>query len=471
VSSAGSRNVLRRLFVIFAILATLTVLVSAISILSLRWTIQTKDHVLERYAQVEVAIEHLGALSERRARKLRSYLLTGNPRFVEEREASVREFQAALNRVERRLEYPDEERLVSELRDANARLVPMADKLASMQERGASEQEIERAFERELQPLRDEFDEILRDLTQEVRRRNDQEARRANTRVANAVILLGSTVSLALLSAVLLGFTLYRATHSLAAEQATLARAARYQQEVMGIIGHDLRSPLAAITATASVAARVASTSENQQRMLRILRSARRIDALAAVLIDFTRFQESRHVPLVLQAGDFHELVADQVAQSRLVAGDRAVEHDRSGDGQARFDWERLGQAVQILIGQALTHATPGSTVRVRSHGEGPAVELEVVADAPPIAGELLARLFAPLAPSFAGEPMIQLSRGFSLYLARELVTAHNGTIDIRSAAGKELILRVHVPRERLAAPGVLNLSNGSAFEAFAGEA
>jgi signal transduction histidine kinase len=446
---------MKKLFTTFAVLAGMTLLISAISIISLRWTVRAKDQALERYAGIEVRIERLSALGERRARKLRTYLLTGDPSALMDRAQALGEFQATLAQIEAEIDVPEEAQLVRVVEDASARLVPVANALIELKSAGATDEEIDRAFRTRLQPARADLDEAMETLLREVKQQNAQQVRAANRRVASATILLGSTVGLALLSAIFLGFTLQRSVRELAAEKEALARAARYQEQVMGIVGHDIRSPLSAIIATASVAARTTRSAEDMRRNERILRSARRIDALAAVLIDFTRLQVSGRIPLVPQEGDIHALVNSQVAHLRKQQSNGTrIEHEIAGDGRAMFDWDRLGQAVEILLQQVVTYARTGATVRVRSRGEESSIVIEVAASGPPMAGTLLARMFEPFGLGDGDEPVV-LSRGFSLYLARELVTAHSGTIDVRSDPDHGIMFRIHLPRSpRTQLPG-----------------
>jgi K+-sensing histidine kinase KdpD len=436
----------------FVVLSLCTALLGMISIVSLRWIAQNKDHVITRLAKVELGIQRLETLNERRARKLRTYLLSGELRLVQERQALAAEFEAIMRSLAEGLQYPDEQGLLNEISEANRQVRPVADGLIALKEQGAGPEEIQRAFQIQIQPAREELEEAIARLSDQVKLRNEEELRRANRRAANAATALGSTVALALIAAVLLGLALQKALRGLAVEQEALAAATGYQQEVMGIIGHDLRSPLAALIATASLASRQASSPEEQRRSGRILRCARRIEALSTVLLDFTRLTLGRGVPVVLQEEDLHELVAERVSQTRADRGTPRIVHEHFGDGHAQLDSERIGQAMEALLTEALAQATPGSEVRVRSRGDGPSVAveltaLEVNAVGRPAAGELLPRLFEPLTPASGGQEPVKLSSGFGLYMAREVVTAHAGTLDVRATDEGGLCFRVHLPR------------------------
>jgi signal transduction histidine kinase len=461
----NARLSLRRLFATFVGLAVVTVLVSAVGLVLLRWAIGAKEQVIARFAGAQVSVAELSALSERRARKLRSYLLTGEHDFARERAQALDEFDGVLSELEQNVGGPEEQQLLEAVRDANAHVLPVVARLVSMKENARSDDEIATTLLLELQPARNELDAAVERLVEAVALRNQLDAARANRRVAAAVTILGSTVALALIAAMVLGFVVYRAMQELHAEQAELERAARYQQEVMGIVGHDVRSPLAAIITTASLAASDSRSKEEERSMHRILRSARRIDALAGTLLDIARLRLNGRLPVVPQPGDVHELIAEQIEQMGSRCGTCTLEHERSGDGGVSFDWDRLSQVVQILLEQCLAHAERGSTVRASSRGEDKAVVIEVSARSAPIADVLLGRMFEPFAQADAHAEPVQLSRGFGLYVARELVSAHHGTIDVRSE-GQGIAFRVHLPRRAdLGAPAMLphNLAQRSA--------
>jgi signal transduction histidine kinase len=438
---------LKRLFIIFGALAVLTILVSGISVLSWRWAVHTKDELLERYQQVQVDIERLQTLSERRSRKMRSFLLSGDPLHNRQRIVAATEWDMAVAKVARELKDPAEQRLLAAVIAAGARIGPVADRLAERKVNGAPMEEIQLALQTELQPVREQLDDAVTRLVERVEARNRAQTREANRRVANAAALLGGTIALAVLAAMVLGFSMYRAIRELLAQQHSLARAVHYQEEVMGIVGHDVRSPLSAILATASLASSEAASVDERRRMRRILRSARRIDALAMVLLDLTRFKTQRQVSMIVDEVYFHELVAEQIAHALELHREISIEHTQSGDDRARVDGDRLGRAIGVILEHAMDLARPGTTVKVTSCGEGPALSLEITIRGPPVAGSLLVRMFEPFGPSAADGGTVQLSRGLRLYQARELVAAHSGTLDVRTSEEGGLIFRVHLPR------------------------
>jgi hypothetical protein len=76
-------------------------------------------------------------------------------------------------------------------------------------------------------------------------------------------------------------------------------------------------------------------------------------------------------------------------------------------------------RVVAIILEHAIDLSPTDSPLRVASRGEGPALKLEISLRGPKLAGTVLVEMFEPLGPGLRGEETVQLSRRFSLYLAR----------------------------------------------------
>jgi signal transduction histidine kinase len=137
--------------------------------------------------------------------------------------------------------------------------------------------------------------------------------------------------------------------------------------------------------------------------------------------------------------------VVDEV---RLVWPERRITLHASGDGQGAWDEGRLAQVVTNLVGNALQHSPEGTPVRVSTQGEGPSVLLEVHNEGVPIPAELLPVLFEP----YRQGPEAGTGRGslgLGLFITRQIVLGHGGTLDARSSAEEGTTFTVRLPRHR----------------------
>jgi len=139
------------------------------------------------------------------------------------------------------------------------------------------------------------------------------------------------------------------------------------------------------------------------------------------------------------------------------------------GDLKGTWDGARLRQVISNLLGNAVQHGRGSGEVKLVIRDEGPAIHLSVHNDGAPIPRDALPTIFEPLVQG--GSPELRAQRrpgslGLGLYIAREVVNAHGGSIDVEStqemgttfsvllprqaAAGKK---RIDAPAEKMARP------------------
>jgi phosphoserine phosphatase RsbU/P len=98
------------------------------------------------------------------------------------------------------------------------------------------------------------------------------------------------------------------------------------------------------------------------------------------------------------------------------------------------------------LLGNALSYSPAATPVRVTWRGEEGALAVEVANQGPPIPPELMPHLFEP----FRRGPGTQAGKkglGLGLFIARQIVLAHGGSIEARSSASEGTVFTVRLPR------------------------
>jgi signal transduction histidine kinase len=120
------------------------------------------------------------------------------------------------------------------------------------------------------------------------------------------------------------------------------------------------------------------------------------------------------------------------------------VRLDVDGDQRGHWDSDRLAQLLSNLVGNALQHSPADSLVRVRVRGEGAFAAIEVN-NAGVIPREQLPQMFEP----FRRGENASDGLGLGLYIVERIVSAHAGTITVRSDADQGTTFEVRLPRRR----------------------
>lgn len=233
-----------------------------------------------------------------------------------------------------------------------------------------------------------------------------------------------------------------------------LRRAEEFRTHLLAIVGHDLRSPLAAITVSADMLLRRARDEKEAAPIRRIRSSADRIGRILRDLLDWARAEAGQALPLSPREASLDELCRIAADEAMAAAPGHRVVVEGEGEGTGCWDPDRLGQALGNLVGNAVKHGRPGAEVRVRWRGLGERVAIEVENEGEPIPREIRRHLFEPFRKGAAtGAPGGGL--GLGLFIARELVRAHGGRISVRSDQ-RATVFAVDLPRrtDTGAAPG-----------------
>ncbi|HEY7374436.1 MAG TPA: ATP-binding protein [Polyangia bacterium] len=213
-----------------------------------------------------------------------------------------------------------------------------------------------------------------------------------------------------------------------------LRRAVEFRERLMGIVSHDLRSPLGTISLAAqSVLKRESAPPWARSSALRVKRSVDRMARMVSELLDFTRIAAMGGLPVdrrpidlrvpVQEAAD--ELGVSHPGRVNLALPDHAV------DGS--WDADRIHQVVTNLVTNALQYGAHETPVDVELRDEDAQAVLSVTNQGPVIAAVYLPTLFDPFQKGPAGAHGVGL--GLGLHIVYEVVKAHGGKIGVTSDA------------------------------------
>lgn len=247
-----------------------------------------------------------------------------------------------------------------------------------------------------------------------------------------------------------------------AIDEALAESTAAYAEQVdrsrdifLAILGHDLRAPLQAVSmSTEMLARRVALDTEGLAYVARIKSGARHMGAMVSDLLEFVRSRLGSGLPIEPAPMDLAS--AAKAAMDEACAGqpDCSPSLNFHGDGHGIWDRGRIEQMLQNLIGNALQHGNNSRTVTVTITGGAEQVLLTVHNYGTPIPKDALSTLFDPLVRSASeelGTPSTSL--GLGLFIVKEVVSAHQGSIEVSSNESDGTTFTVTLPRVSRAQP------------------
>lgn len=211
--------------------------------------------------------------------------------------------------------------------------------------------------------------------------------------------------------------------------------------------GQDLREPLHTILTTARLLSMHRELSpESQRRLERVQASGVRMQRMIEQLLDLIEDRSSGG--LIVTRSQQHDLVAllERVVDEQRVANPgRKIELQSDPSCLSAIDPGRIAQAFTTLVANALAHGDCVRAVRVSARVRGAQVHVSVHNEGPAIEPALLGRLFEPFASAATGPRPEGL--GLGLYLARRVLQAHAGTLEVSSSQADGTCFEAVFPR------------------------
>ncbi len=236
----------------------------------------------------------------------------------------------------------------------------------------------------------------------------------------------------------------------LARQRAQLANVLRLHEMFIGILGHDLRNPLATLTAGAQLLEMRHADEATRKVTGRMLAAGGRMTEMIEQLLDLTRVRLGGGVGLV-HAHDEVEiasLVERVVEELRVAHPACGFEVSSSPPCTAIGDAARLLQLFSNLIANAVQHGTSGAPIRIGVEREDADVVVRIH-NLGSIDPDLLPGLFDPFRRRSDGVRGL----GLGTYIAREVARGHDGDIEVVSGPEIGTTFTVRLPRRRAGHP------------------
>lgn len=220
----------------------------------------------------------------------------------------------------------------------------------------------------------------------------------------------------------------------------------RYRDQSLGILSHDLRNPLSGITLGSTMLMRSEGHNKNVSvTCQRILNSAQRMDRMIGDLLDLTRTRFGKPIPVVRAPIDLEPLCRQVLAELEGQCPGR-LPFSSEGDLQGEWDGDRIAQVLSNLIRNAIQHGGPEDPISVTARGGGDDVVLTVHNGGRPVPADAIPYIFEPMI-RYVGDEQTNVGLGLGLFIAFQVVAAHQGTLEVTSTAESGTTFTARLPR------------------------
>jgi two-component system, NtrC family, sensor histidine kinase KinB len=218
-----------------------------------------------------------------------------------------------------------------------------------------------------------------------------------------------------------------------------LVRFDELKNDLVATVAHEFRTPLTSLRMAIHILLEgtVGPVNEKQADLLQAAREdCERLQDIVDDLLDLARIQAGKVEvqPAAISAKSLVEGALANRSAAALAAKIQLAAEVGEPVLPVMADAERIALVLDNLIGNAVRHSAPGSTVVVRAQPQHDSVRFEVVDHGEGIPAEYRSRIFEKFfrVPGTKGEGI-----GLGLYLAREIVLAHGGDMGVESEPGK----------------------------------
>ncbi|MFV1860049.1 MAG: ATP-binding protein, partial [Anaerolineales bacterium] len=220
------------------------------------------------------------------------------------------------------------------------------------------------------------------------------------------------------------------------------------QSDLIAEIVHELRTPLAALTAASHLLQRTELPEDQRTKLSQtILHEVQRLNDLTTDFLELSRLESGR-VHFKREPVHLGGLAQESLEVVRAQAESKEIELETEFDpslAPVHGDRKILKQLLLNLLTNAIKYSQPGGVVTVSLRSEGDEVLMEVRDTGRGISPEDQERLFQRFYRAVDGEDDVQ-GTGLGLVIAKRIAESHEGSISVESALGKGATFTVRLP-------------------------
>ena len=207
--------------------------------------------------------------------------------------------------------------------------------------------------------------------------------------------------------------------------------ASELREQFIAVLGHDLRNPLASINAGVHLLSHLPQVDRGKTILTMMLASVQRMSGLIDNVLDFARGRLGGGLALDNSTFQLEPMFRQVVDEIRLAFPDRTLETSFDLDVPFVGDKGRMAQLFSNLLGNAVTHGSDDTPIRIEASNGPDGLKLAVSNGGDPIPETALVRLFQPF---YRGEVRSSLQGlGLGLFIASEIASQHGGKLGVSS--------------------------------------
>lgn len=242
-------------------------------------------------------------------------------------------------------------------------------------------------------------------------------------------------------------------------DQALAESVSYYTKEILrskdifvGILTHDIRNPLQAITLSTELLIHTGNLTERQKYIAKgALESADRISSLVDNLLDVTRARLGGGLRIVCAPMDAVFVARQIIDEIRVVHPDRVINLDTPEEAKCEWDKARIGQLFSNMVSNAIQYSFKDTPIWISIKNNSDSIIISFNNDGLPIPPDKINILFDPLTrvSEDSSDQPIKNNLGLGLFITQEIVQAHEGKISVSSSELEGTLFTVKIPRQK----------------------
>lgn len=211
----------------------------------------------------------------------------------------------------------------------------------------------------------------------------------------------------------------------------------------IGVLAHDLRSPLACVTMASEIMLAGERTPRERTILELVLDSADRMQRMVNDVLAWARESAGDMFPIHTSTQDMAAILSQVAQETQLAHGEHAITLDTSGDLRGLFDRDRIHQVITNLVRNAIEHGSGTAHVEAHEADEGETIIL-VVRNR----GALRASSISDITDPFRRRKRPSNARGLGLYIVDQIARAHGATVEM-TAMDEDTAITIRWPTRR----------------------
>jgi signal transduction histidine kinase len=221
-------------------------------------------------------------------------------------------------------------------------------------------------------------------------------------------------------------------------------RSERYSDVFLGILTHEVRNFLNSIKLSGETLKANDPLPETSVSAARILKGVGSIDRLMNDLAILVRSRMRVQLPLTKTNTDMREICEEVLEEVKLSHANIDFKLETTGDLRGTWDHERLAQVIYNLVVNAVIHGS-ANHVQIIAEGLAQDVVVRVMNRGIPIPAEMQESIFDPFVSTNTAPA--RKSLGLGLFIVKEIVNGHEGTVEVASTESEGTTFTVRLPR------------------------